>query len=155
MKETKLILLTVMLLICHQTSYGQELSKQVTAYAEIQDSIVAIKNVTVIDGTGGPVKYNQDVLLRNNTISAIGNTGKISLPENAKTIDATGKTVIPGLIMLHEHLFYAKPYDGNYKATHMANTFPQLYLAGGVTTMRTAGSIEANTDLNIKNLIDK
>jgi imidazolonepropionase-like amidohydrolase len=155
MKETKLIILIVMLLICSNTSYGQELSNQVTAYIEIQDTILAIKNVTVIDGTGGAVKYNQDILLRNNKISAIGNTGDIIIPENAKMIDATGKTVIPGLIMLHEHLFYGKPFDNHYKGTHMTNSFPQMYLAGGVTTMRTAGSIEANADLNLKNLIDK
>ncbi|MBL4568883.1 MAG: hypothetical protein JKY69_04265 [Flavobacteriaceae bacterium] len=63
--------------------------------------------------------------------------------------------MIPGFIMMHEHLFYAKPYDNNYKAVHMTNTFPKMYLAGGVTTMRTAGSIEANADLNIKNAIDQ
>jgi imidazolonepropionase-like amidohydrolase len=136
-------------------SFGQELSEQVASYVTVNDAVVAIKNVTVIDGTGGAVKYNQDILIVNAKISAIGNTGTINFPENAKIIDATGKTVIPGLIMLHEHLFYAKPIDRSYKATHMTNTFPQMYLAGGVTTMRTAGSIEANSDLNIKNLIDK
>lgn len=154
MREIKQVLITIALLVFYQINYGQELSKQVTEFVEVQDSIVALKNVTLIDGTGDAVKYNQDILLLNNKISAIGNTGKIAIPENSKIIDATGKTVIPGLIMLHEHLFYAKPYERNYKATHMTNTFPQLYLAGGVTTMRTAGSIEANTDLNIKNLIN-
>ncbi|MGB5318959.1 amidohydrolase family protein [Eudoraea sp.] len=155
MKETRLILLIAIHFIFHPIGYGQKLSKQVAAYVEIQDSIVALKNVTLIDGTGGAVKYNQDILLRNNKISAIGNTGKLSLPENTKIVDATGKTVIPGLIMMHEHLFTAKPFNRNYKAIHMTNTFPQLYLAGGVTTMRTAGGVEANADLNIKNLIDQ
>lgn len=155
MKESKLILLTTLFMIFHQISHGQELSRQVSAYIEIQDSIIALQNVTVIDGTGGVVKYNQDILVVNNKISAIGNTGKMVFPQNTKIIDAKGKTVIPGLIMLHEHLFYAKPFDRNYKATHMTNTFPQMYLAGGVTTMRTAGSIEANADLNVKNLIER
>lgn len=155
MKETKLIFLTIMLLMFHQTNYGQELSKQVTEFVKIQDSIVAIKNVTIIDGTGGSIKYNQDILFENNKISAIANNGEIVLPEKAKIIDGTGKTIIPGLIMLHEHLFYAKPFNRNYKGTHMTNTFPQMYLAGGVTTMRTAGSIEANADLNVKNLINQ
>ncbi len=154
MKKNQFVFLSILVLMFCQISVGQELSKQVTNYVEIQDPIVAIKNVTLIDGTGGAVKYNQDILLRNNSIAAIGNTGNISLPKNVRIIDGTGKTVIPGLIMLHEHLFYAKPFSGKYKGTHMTNTFPQLYLAGGVTTMRTAGSIEANSDLNVKNLID-
>ena len=58
MKDLKPILITVLLLMFHQTNYGQELSKQVTDFVEIQDSIVAIKNVTIIDGTGGIIKYN-------------------------------------------------------------------------------------------------
>ena len=139
----------------HNINHGQEFSKRVTDFIKIQDSMVALKNVTLIDGTGGETKYNQDILLINNRISAIGKSGKIDIQENTLIIDGTGKTVIPGLIMMHEHLFYAKPYYGSYKAEHMTNTFPQMYLAGGVTTMRTAGSIEANTDLNIKNLIDQ
>ncbi|MDP3683999.1 MAG: amidohydrolase, partial [Ignavibacteria bacterium] len=153
MKQTKPILLTVILLIVHQISFGQQLSKQVTDFIEVQDSIVVIKNVTIIDGTGAAVKYNQDILVQKKRITALGNTGELKIPENVRIIDATGKTVIPGLIMMHEHLFHAKPFFGMFKAVHMTNTFPQLYLAGGVTTMRTAGSIEANTDLNIRNLI--
>lgn len=155
MKQMKPILWTVILLIVHQICLGQQLSKQVTDFIEVQDSSVLIKNVTLIDGTGGAVKYNQDILLQNNRVTALGNTGEIKVPETTRIIDATGKTVIPGLIMMHEHLFHAKPFNGTYKAVHMTNTFPQMYLAGGVTTMRTAGSIEANADLNIKNLIDQ
>lgn len=155
MKLTKLILLTVLISIVHQLSHGQEFSEQVSDFIAIQDSIVTIKNVTVIDGTGGAVKFNQDILLRNNTIAAIGTSGDIQLPESVKIIDGAGKTVIPGLIMMHEHLFYGKPLYGNYKAVHMPHTFPPLYLAGGVTTMRTAGGIRAAADLNIKNFIDR
>jgi len=154
MKETKLILLTALLLMFHQISYGQELSKQVTAYVEIQDSIVIIRNVTVIDGTGEAIKTNQDIVFANNKIIAIGKHNKVKIPEKAKIIDGTGKTVIPGLIMLHEHLFHAKPFDGIYKGTHMTGTFPKMYLAGGVTTMRTAGSTSANSDLIVKNSIE-
>lgn len=155
MTQTKLILLTLILLIVHQINFGQELSKQVTDFIEVQDSIVVIKNVTLIDGTGSAVKFKQDILVQNKRIAAIGKTGKLKAPKNVRVIDATGKTVIPGFIMMHEHLFYAKPFFGMYKAVHMTNTFPQLYLAGGVTTMRTAGSIEASTDLNIKNSIEQ
>lgn len=155
MKQMKPILLTAILLIIHQMSFGQQLSKQVTDFIEVQDSIIVIKNVTIIDGTGAAVKYNQDILVQNKRITALGNTGEIKVPKNVRIIDATGKTVIPGLIMMHEHLFHAKPFNGSYKAVHMTNTFPQLYLAGGVTTMRTAGSIEANADLNIKNSIEQ
>ena len=54
------------------------------------------------------------------------------------------------MIMMHEHLFYAETTGDYYLGQEMPISFPQLYLAGGVTTMRTAGSIEPQTDLNLK-----
>jgi imidazolonepropionase-like amidohydrolase len=148
-----LLFAVVILLVNKQRINGQVFSASVKQFIEVQDSIVAITNVRIIDGTGRPSLSNQDILLVKNRIKAIGASGKISIPGNARIINGSGKTVIPGLIMLHEHLFYAKPFEGDYKAVHMTYTFPKMYLAGGVTTMRTAGSIEANADLNIKNLI--
>ena len=151
-KSHNLILMLLVAVV--QINYGQILSKQVMDYVAIQDSIVLIQNVTLIDGSGGEVKSNQDILLVKDRIVAIGQSNKIDVPEGASVIDGTGKTVIPGLIMMHEHLFHAKPFFGSFKIIQMANTFPQMYLAGGVTTMRTAGGFEVNSDLNIKNLIE-
>lgn len=156
MNVFKNILPAIMILAANQQDIkAQVFSASVKAFIEVQDSIVAITHVKIIDGTGNPSLSNQDIVYIKNRIQALGASGKISIPANAKIIDGTGKTVIPGLIMLHEHLFYAKPFEGTYKAVHMTYTFPKMYLAGGVTTMRTAGSIEANADLNIKNLINQ
>ncbi len=148
------MLLILVLYLFHNTSYGQ-LSNQVIDFIFVNDSIISIRNVTVIDGTGGPVKLNQVIVFQNNKITAIGKTGKLNIPKNAQLIDGTGMTVIPGLIMMHEHLFHGKGVAGQYAIEMMPYTFPQMYLAGGVTTMRTAGSIEAHADLTIKNLIEK
>lgn len=154
MNKNKLNLIFILVVVIAKLSYGQTLSKQVTDYIAIQDSIVLIKNVTLIDGSGGEVKYNQDILLVDDRIVAIGQSHELDTTEKTSVIDGTGKTVIPGLIMMHEHLFHAKPFYGSYKIVQMAHTFPQMYLAGGVTTMRTAGGFEVNADLNIKNLIE-
>ena len=156
MRSIKTLFLTAIILITNCKSiHAQVFSESVKQFIEVPDSIVAITNVKIIDGTGGPALNNQDIVLVKNRIQSFGASGKISIPKNARIINGSGKTLIPGLIMLHEHLFYAKPFDGNYKAIHMTYTFPKMYLAGGVTTMRTAGSIEANADLNIKNLINQ
>ena len=154
MKKTFFLLLSILILSLSE-SYGQEFSKEVIKFIEIQKPIIVIKNITLIDGTGGPSKTNQDIVITGDRITSIGNSGKIEIPKTAKVIEGNGKTVIPGFVMLHEHLFYAKPFEGTYKAVHMTYTFPKMYLAGGVTTMRTAGSIEANTDLNVKGLINQ
>ncbi len=152
---SRIIFLLAILAANNQSIQAQSFAPAVKQFIEVQDSVVAIKNVKIIDGTGKASLSNQDIVFIKNRIQAIGSSGKINIPTNAKIIDGTGKTIIPGLIMLHEHLFYAKPFEGDYKAVHMTYTFPKMYLAGGVTTMRTAGSIEANADLNIKNLILK
>src|SRR5437868_2199239 len=58
---------------------------------------------------------------------------------------------MPGLVGMHEHLFYP---IAPASFAEMAYSFPRLYLAAGVTTIRTAGSIEPYTDLEIKRAID-
>ncbi len=155
MRTLKTLFLASVVLIASNKINGQTFIPAVKQFIEIQDSIVAITHVKIIDGTGAAAMNNQDIVLVKNRIQSVGASGKIAIPAGAKIIDGSGKTVIPGLIMLHEHLFYAKPFEGDYKAVHMTYTFPKMYLAGGVTTMRTAGSIEANADLNVKNLITK
>jgi len=85
----------------------------------------------------------------------VGDKDKVSLPVGIQVIDGTGKTIIPGLVMLHEHLFYTVPAGNLFNIAEMPYSFPRLYLAGGATTIRTAGSIEPQTDLNIKRLISE
>ena len=71
-------------------------------------------------------------------------------PGNA-IIDATGKTLLPGFVMMHEHMFYP---TGHANYTEMLYSFPRLYLAGGTTTMRTAGSMNAYADLQLRDEIN-
>ena len=69
----------------------------------------------------------------------------------------SGKTVFPGLVGMHEHLFYPLPDGGPGLLPlygEMADSAPRLYLAGGVTTARTAGSLEPYTDISVKLAID-
>ena len=66
-------------------------------------------------------------------------------------IDLTGKSVIPGLVMVHEHLYYP---TGPGVYGQLGESFIRLYLAGGVTTMRTGGNVNGFMDLKLKQLID-
>lgn len=109
----------------------------------------ALKNVTVIDGTGNPARHQQTILLNGERIEAIINADE-SLPNNYQEIDLSGHTIVPGFVMLHEHLFYPTGL-GNY--SDMVYSFPRLYLAGGATTIRTAGTMAPYADLNISHAI--
>jgi imidazolonepropionase-like amidohydrolase len=104
-----------------------------------------LEHLRVIDGTGAPAREDQTLFILDGKIAAHDRPG-------VQRIDLTGRTVFPGLVGMHEHLFY--PAGGGV-FHEMPTSFPRLYLAAGVTTMRTAGSIEPYTDLEIKRDIER
>jgi imidazolonepropionase-like amidohydrolase len=125
----------------------------VKPFLATESPVVALTHVRVIDGTGAPAREDQTVIVDHGEISAVGPAAGTPPPAGAQVMDLTGHTVIPGLVGMHEHLFY--PGGGGVPMyPEMAYTFPRLYLASGVTTARTAGSVEPYTDLNLKSLID-
>lgn len=117
----------------------------------LREPVIALTNVRVIDGTGAADRAGQTIVIRDGKIAAVGPASTTPVPAGAAVRDLAGRTVIPGLVMLHEHLFYVAG-DGAYP-THSVS-FPRLYLAGGVTTMRTAGNMGGYTDFNVKRMVD-
>jgi imidazolonepropionase-like amidohydrolase len=134
---------------------AQNFTPQVRQYFSVKADTIAITDANVIDGTGGPAKPHQTLIIINGRIAQLGSTATVKVPAGVRTIDASGKTLIPGLVMVHEHLYYTIPFEGFFNVAEMPYTFPRMYLAGGATTVRTAGSIEPQTDLNIKYMIEQ
>ncbi len=134
---------------------AQAFTAAVGNFIKIPSGTIALTDATVIDGTGAPAKEHQTLLLQNDRIMAIGEAATLSVPAGATVISCSGKTIIPGLVMLHEHLYYTSPLEAFFNITEMPFSFPRMYLAAGVTTLRTAGSIEPQTDLNMKRLIEE
>ena len=132
-----------------ESAAAQTLSPEVKAFVSVDAPVVALTHVRVIDGTGGPIREDQTVVLSGGKIQSVG--ASAASPSGAKVMDLAGRTVIPGLVGMHDHLFY--PQGGGFFA-EMGFSFPRLYLACGVTTIRTTGSIEPYTDLEIKKRID-
>ena len=121
-------------------------------FISVSDSIVALTNVRVIDGTGAAPRTDQTIVIKGGTIQAVGAANQVTVPAGARRLDLTGRTVMPGYVMLHEHLFYPSGGGGVYN--EQGFSFPRLYLAGGVTTMRTGGNMAGYADLNIKKAIE-
>jgi imidazolonepropionase-like amidohydrolase len=136
-------------------TYSQQLSSAVKQFVSISADTIALVHVNIIDGTGGPVKNDQVIVIIKGRIAKTGDSKNVTIPASAKILDCKGKTVIPGMIMMHEHLFYGESLPPYYLGVEMPISFPRLYLAGGATTIRTTGSVEPTTDLNIKKAIDK
>ncbi|HYD13371.1 MAG TPA: amidohydrolase family protein [Allosphingosinicella sp.] len=112
--------------------------------------VIAITHVTLVDGTGAPARRDQNIVIREGRIAATGPAARTPVPAGATIIDGTGKTVIPGFVFMHEHMFY--PSGGGHFAP-MLGSFPSLYLAMGVTTARTGGSIAPLSDLSLRDAI--
>ncbi|HEX9166074.1 MAG TPA: hypothetical protein VF862_09195, partial [Gemmatimonadales bacterium] len=122
------------------------LTPSVREFVAVPEGLFAITGVRLMDGTGSPARENMTVVVRDGRIAAVGPSASVQPPAGARIIDGRGHTLLPGLVMLHEHLFYPA---GALRYNTNQNSFPPLYLAGGVTTMRTGGSMETYTDLRI------
>lgn len=137
---------------------AQQSPSPLAPYIKIDAPTVVLEHVRVIDGTGAAPREDMQVEIANGKIVSLApSRTQGTLPPNAKVLDLTGKTIIPGLVGMHEHLFYPapqQPQGGVALYVEAADSAPRLYLAGGVTTARTAGSLEPYTDLELKREID-
>lgn len=131
-------------------------SDETKKYIEYNDSIIVFKNGLLVDGKGNAAKPHQTVIISSGKINWIGDDAKAVTPKGASIIDLNGKTIMPGLVMLHEHLYISAP-DISTRYLHLKQlpfSFPRLYLAAGATTIRTCGSVEPYSDIRIKKDID-
>ncbi|MGH9520490.1 MAG: amidohydrolase family protein, partial [Terriglobales bacterium] len=128
-------------------------SNPLAPYIRVDAPVVTLEHVEVIDGTGGPAKRDQTIVIDHGKIAEVGPAASTAVPAGAKVMELAGHTVYPGLVGMHEHLFYTEPSNSalhGLVAGELVDTGPRLYLAAGVTTGRTTGSISPYTDLNMK-----
>ena len=137
------------------------LSADVQPYIHLPAGQLAIQHLRIIDGTGGAPIEDATLLIDGAKIGAILPAGSV-VPAGFKTLDGTGETALPGLVGMHNHLYYLQRPNldptGRFEQPiiipQMTFSAPRLYLANGVTTMRTTGSVETYTDLALKREID-
>ncbi len=145
---------SVLAILLLSSAFAQSpLTPGVRPFLVVDSPVVALEHVRVIDGTGAAPLEDQTLVLRGGRIESITPSSRARVPAEAKRLDLTNHTVIPGLVGMHEHMFY--PSGGRIPIyTEEAFSFPRLYLASGVTTARTGGTLEPYTDLSLKKLID-
>jgi imidazolonepropionase-like amidohydrolase len=131
---------------------AQTLSPQVRSFVKVDSPLVALAHVRVIDGTGAATREDQTVVISQGKIQSVSDAASANVPKEAQVLDLHGYSVIPGLVGMHDHMFYPM---GNAIFGEMAFSFPRLYLGCGVTTIRTTGALEPYTDLELKKQIDQ
>src|SRR5256712_3383003 len=123
----------------------------VREYIAVDTSLVALTHVLLVDGTGAAPKSDQTVVIRAGRIAAVGPAASVQIPAGARVMDMNGSSVIPGIIGMHDHLFYTA---AGGRAVQMGYTGSHLYLGSGVTTIRTTGSRSPYAEINLKDWID-
>jgi imidazolonepropionase-like amidohydrolase len=127
------------------------IGEAIREFVSIDAPVVALTNARVIDGTGAPARDGQTLVLRDGRIVATGPAASTPVPDGARVVDLAGRTVLPGLVMLHEHLYYP---TGPGVYGQLGQSFVRLYLAGGVTTMRTGGNLNGFMDITLKRRVE-
>ncbi|HWU92144.1 MAG TPA: amidohydrolase family protein, partial [Sphingomicrobium sp.] len=139
----------------------QQLGPDVQPFVSVPRGQIALTHVRVIDGTGAAPLDDATILIDGSRIAAVQGAAA-PIPPGYRVIDGSGETVLPGIVGMHNHMFYiARPNldasghaDEPLIVPQMTFSAPRLYLGNGVTTMRTTGSVEPYADLNVKREID-
>ena len=139
-----LLLIPLLLVACQ--------SHNLNAFISTNAPVIALTHVRVIDGSGSPAKEDQTIIIESGRVKSIGHSSQTQVPSTAQSINLDGYTAIPGLVGMHDHLFYTT--DRGKRDVFANASFPQLYLASGVTTIRTAGAFSLDSDWTTKKLVD-
>ncbi len=153
----KLLFFASYLLITLQAISQTSFSPAVKKFIDYDSSVIAFTHCRLADVKHLKVLEDQTVIVRNGIITAVADSKNSIVPANTTVIDLTGKSLLPGLVLTHEHMYYAN-YSADFTyldVKELPYTFPKLYLACGATTVRTAGSVEPYADLNLKRDIDQ
>src|SRR5688500_19991438 len=121
------------------------LSPSVRELVSVAEPVVALTGVTVIDGTGAGPRRDQTIVIRNGRIAEVGPASRVKPPAGTRVMALGGHTVIPGLVGIHDHLFYTA---AGGRAVQRGVTAPRLYLGSGVTAIRTSGGRSPYAGIN-------
>jgi imidazolonepropionase-like amidohydrolase len=140
-------------LLCGVRADSQDrsrLSPETREFVKVDAPVVVLTHARVVDGTGAAAKEDHAVLIRGDRIDAVAPTASLTIPSGATVIDLSGRTVIPGVVGLHEHTYFRSTTH----TTQMSYSAPRIWLGYGVTTIRTAGSMFPYNEINLKRAIE-
>ncbi|HZP64052.1 MAG TPA: amidohydrolase, partial [Terriglobales bacterium] len=91
---------------CCAASAQSQFLPGVQPFIAANDPVIALEHVRVIDGAGNQPAEDQTIVINHGKIESVGPSDRATIPPNARRMQLSGHTVIPGLVGMHEHLFY-------------------------------------------------
>jgi imidazolonepropionase-like amidohydrolase len=101
-----------------------------------------LRNVTVIDGTGKAAQPGSAIVMTDGKISYVGPMAGLKAPAGARTVDMSGKFVMPGIIDSHVHvgMMHDVTQDEKYETPQNVQADLKQYAAYGVTAVQVLGT---------------
>lgn len=138
------------------------LAPEVRKFVRIGTPKIILEHVRIIDGTGAAPTADRNIVIENGKITAISAGADRSPGDGTTILDLRGDSVTPGIVGMHDHLYYqARPHfdaEGSFERPmvrqEMTFSAPRLYLANGVTTIRTTGSAGPYVDIALAKAIE-
>jgi imidazolonepropionase-like amidohydrolase len=132
------------------------------SYVTVSTPRVVLEHVEIVDGTGSAPIADQNITVEGGKIVAISPGADVPPSDGTTILNLRGDTVMPGIVGMHDHLYYfafpnlAADFSFERPSVLMEMPFsgPRLYLAAGVTTMRTTGTYDPYAELKLKKGID-
>lgn len=109
---------------------AKELRVKVEVDRDLPKGTVLLKGARLITMKGAEIIERGDVLVKDNRIEAVGKTGSIKVPKGTQVMNLRGKTIVPGFVDTHAHMWPNWGIHKNQIWIYAAN------LAYGVTTTR-------------------
>jgi imidazolonepropionase-like amidohydrolase len=110
---------------------------------------VALTGARVIDGTGRPAVENATLVVRDGKVQAVGAASAVQIPAGATRVNASGKTIIPGIVNAHAHLNVTDEHDKR-PAYDVLKERLRLYADYGITSAVSLGSGDADEMAGLK-----
>ncbi|MGQ0642932.1 MAG: amidohydrolase family protein [Gemmatimonadaceae bacterium] len=127
-----------------------QLSATTREFVKVDAPVVALTHARLFDGTGAAPRADMSIIIRGDRIEAVAPSASLTIPTGATVLDLSGRSVIPGVVGLHEHTYFRSTSH----TTQMSFSAPRIWLGYGVTTIRTAGSMFPYNEINLKGAIE-
>src|SRR3954469_18433496 len=101
MRKTFAAVCLLLVPLAYASTQTPQLSQETREFVSVDGATIALTHVRVIDGTGAAPLQDQTVVVNGGRVQTVGPSTSAKIPEGAKVLDLSGRSVMPGLVLMH------------------------------------------------------